>query len=362
MIRMLQIRYYYFLLYLNFIVCMIEFTPKLIYSGRYTSSLCSLLVALLLTGLMIVFFEKLMSRFSGQSIAQIMSGSIARLVQKSLFFCYFVLSYGSGLIFLISYTQIIHKFICPDISSGLLFGVFLVLLVFASLIESRSVLYMLEIAVLFQIPFIIIMILLFLLDSNIHFDFLLEAATYIRHWPSYEMIAAGAFLFNGYMSRLVFNEHLVNSKPMKPFIILFTAGLLLLLSYYFIPIGYLGLKGIDSDMDVWFTTTNSMRLPYFFIERFLVIFLMVQLGISLMFVMVCWHSSLQFLRQANLFKGGKQKWIWVSLLLAASCALRPYMDVSTVRNSFGWLLNVKLIFDIVMIAAIAWCARKRKAL
>ncbi|MCM3628374.1 hypothetical protein M3194_13460 [Paenibacillus glycanilyticus] len=358
---MLQIRYYYFLLYLNFIVCMIEFTPKLIYSGRYTGSLSSLMLALFVTCLMIILFERQMNRFSGQSIAQIMSGTLARFVQKSLFLCYFVLTYGAGLIFLISYTQIIHRFICPDMSSGLLFAVFLVLVLFASLLASKSILFMLEIIVIFQIPFMMIMILLFLLDSNIQVDFLLEAATYIRHWPAYQMIAAGAFLFNGYMSRLVFNEHLVSSKPKKQLPVVFIIGLLLLLAYYFIPIGYLGLAGIDSDNDVWFTATNSMRLPHFFIERYLVVFLMIQLGVSLMFVIVCCHSSLQFLKQANLLNGGKIKWIWVSLLLVLSCALWPYMGESAIRNSFfSWFLNVKLVFDILMVLAVLCCARRIK--
>ncbi|NIK22681.1 hypothetical protein [Paenibacillus lupini] len=220
---------------------------------------------------------------------------------------------------------------------------------------------MLEIIVLFQIPVIVIMILLFLLDANIQVDFLVEASSYLLHWPSYQMIAAGAFLFSGYMNRLVFNEHLESSKPMKLLTIVFTVGLLLLLAYYFIPIGYFGLAGIGNDNDIWFTTTNSIRLPHFFIERFLVIFLIMQLGVSLMFVIICWHTSLQFLKQANLFNGGKLKWFWVSFLLVMSFVLWLYMNDSTVRNSLSWLLNIKLLFDIVLVFTIVRCARKRKA-
>jgi hypothetical protein len=359
--RMLRSRYYYFLMYLNFIVCMIEFTPKIIYSERYTSSLSSLIVALLITSLLVIVFESQMNRFPGQPIAQIMTGALSQGFQKVLFLCNLLLSYWVGLIFLTTITQIVHKFISPDLSTGLLFGVFLMLVVFSSVLDSKSILFMLEIVVLFLIPFSVILILIFALDPNVRFDFILEAASYIRNWPSYQMVAAGTFLFNGYTNRLVFNEHLVRINSKKQHVVVFAIGLILLLAYYFIPIGYLGLAGIGYDDDVWVTTTNSMELPYFLIDRFFIVFLMISIGVSLMFVIICWHSSLQFLKLANLLDGGKHKWILISLFLFVSLLFWQFLDETAIRNSFSWFLNIKLAFDFAMIGVIVWCAHRKAA-
>ncbi|WP_236587619.1 hypothetical protein [Tumebacillus amylolyticus] len=356
---MLSSRYYYFLMYLNFIVCIIEFTPKLIYSERYSSSLPSLLVALLITSVMVIVFESRMNRFPGATIAQIMTGACSKSLQKALFLCNLLLSYWVGLIFLVSFAQIAHKFISPDLSTGLLFGVFLVLVVFSSLLDSKSILFMVEIVVLFQIPFSVIVFLIFAFDPDIRFDFILEAASYIRNWPSYQMIAAGTFLFNGYTTRFVFHEHLVQSNPKKRHVFVVATGLLLLLAYYLIPVGYLGLAGIGHDGDVWFTTTYSMKLTYFFIERFLVVFLMMQIGVSLMFVIVCWHSSLKFLTLANLMNGGKQKWISISAFFFGSVLFWVFLDETAIRNSFRWFLNIKLPFEFAMMGVLVWCARRK---
>lgn len=358
---MLHSRYYYFLMYLNFIVCMIEFTPRLIYSGRYTSSLSSLLVALLITSVMVIVFERQMNRFAGVPITQIMSGVISRGVQKVLFLCNLLFSYWVGLIFLATIAQIAHKFISPDLSTGLLFGVFLFLVVSISLLDSKSILFMLGVVVLFLIPFSVIMVLIFASDPNVRFDFIVEAASHVRHWPSYPMVAAGAFLFNGYTNRLIFNEHLQRSHPKKQHIVVVAIGLLLLLTYYFIPIGYLGLDGLGSDDDVWATTTNSMELPYFLIDRFLIVFLMISISTSLMFVIICWHSSLQFLKLANLLDGGKHKWLSISLLLFVSFFLWLFLDETAIRNSFHWYLNIKLAFDCAMLGVLVWCTRRKTA-
>src|SRR5262249_46918112 len=126
--------------------------------------------------------------------------------------------------------------------------------------------------------------------------------------------------------------------------------------------GYLGLGGITDDDDVWFTTMNSMKLPYFFIERFIVVFLMMQIGVSLMFVIICWHSTLQFLKFAKLLDGGKHKcWLSLSLLLAVSYVLWQSLDSSAFRHSFSLFLGINLAFNLAMIGVIAWCAQRRKA-
>ncbi|SEO01613.1 hypothetical protein [Paenibacillus sp. OV219] len=358
---MLQSRYYYFLMYLNFIVSMIEFTPTLIYAGRYKSSLISLLAALLLAGIMILVFEMQLNRFQGQSISKIMKGAITPILQKLLFVCSLILSYWIGFIYLISFAQIAHKYISPELSAGSLFMVFLLLAGFSSLMDSKSTLFMLEIVVVFSIPVLAILILVFTLDPNIRIDFILEAATYIRSWPSYPMLAAGAFLFNGYMARIVFNEHLKRSKPKKWHLVVVSIGLLLILAYYFIPIGYLGLGGIKGDDNVWFTTMNSMKLPYFFIERFIVVFLMMQIGVSLMFVIICWHSSLQFLKFAFQMDGGKHQWISFTLLLVVSYMLWKFIDAAAIRHSISLFLNINLAFDLAMIGVLVWCAQRGKA-
>ncbi|WP_164545599.1 hypothetical protein [Paenibacillus albus] len=358
---MLQSRYYYYLMYLNFIVSMIEFTPSLIYAGRYKSSFISLLAALLLAGIMSLVFETQLNRFQGQSISKIMKGAITPVMQKLLFLCSLLLSYWIGLIYLISFAHIAHKYISPDISAGSLFGVFLLLAAFSSLLDSKSTLFMLELVALFSIPVLLVLILVFALDPNIRIDFILEAATYVRNWPSYPMLAAGVFLFNGYMARIVFNEHLKSSKPKKWHLVVMTIGLLLVVAYYFIPIGYLGLGGIKGDDNVWFTTMNSMKLPYFFIERFIVVFLMMQIGVSLMFVIVCWHSSLQFLKFALLMDGEKHKWLLFALLLVVSYMLWKLMDSAAIRHSISLFLNIHLGFDLVMVGVLVWCALRGKA-
>lgn len=78
------------------------------------------------------------------------------------------------------------------------------------------------------------------------------------------------------------------------FIVLISIGTLF--TTYFIPIGFNGFEGINELVYPWISTTDSIRMDYFIIERVLFMFLLFYLGIAFLSILIHWHAAVEFLK------------------------------------------------------------------
>jgi spore germination protein KB len=351
-------RYYFYLLYLNATVNFVGLIPQILYKNRLGGSVSGLLLSTLVSMLFMVIFHRQMNKFPGKNISQIMYGIFPEWFRKMFLMYYLFLWYCSGLFFLVSLTKISRTFMDPNMSSLLIFILFLILVVYSATLQSESILLMLEIVVLMEVPFHLLVIGRFSTDQLLNTDFMIEAMTYILHYPNFDSLAAASFIFAGYTNILLFNEQ-IRPIQKKHVIVAGTIGVFVLFTTYFIPIGYSGLQGIGKEVFVWLTTADSMHFEYLFVQRMTYILLLVYIGISLMFIILSWHSSLQCLNMMIFKNGGTAKWVAISFFVVVAFFVHQYTDEINLLRFFIWLLNIRFVSDIVLIIILLRSVKSR---
>lgn len=351
-------RFYLYLMYINAWVSAMGFIPQILYKNRFGGSISSIILATLTGMLLIVLFQRQMNKFPGQNISQIMKGIFPEWFRKLFLIFNLILMYCNGVYFLVSMTQLVKTYVIPNMSYVWIFIIFLALIVFSSMLQSDSILFMLEFVVMLPIPVYLFIIGKFLTDDLVISDSILEAMTYILHWPNYSSLAAATCIFTGYTPLLIFNKQ-IRPIPKKHLIIAGVFGFFVLFTCYLIPIGYLGLHGVGKEVFVWLTTTDSMRFENFLVDRTIFILLFFHIGISLMFVILCWHSSLQFLKMIKIKNGENIKWIAIFFFLVAASFAQYSIDETSILRFFTWFLNLRLASDITLML-ILWRAAKNR--
>lgn len=117
------------------------------------------------------------------------------------------------------------------------------------------------------------------------------------------------FLFLGVANLFIFNRYFTKKQTFgwkQISLITFIAGATLFTTY-FIPIGFNGFEDINQLVYPWISTTDSLKMDFFVIERVLFIFLLFYLGIAFISILIHWHASMEFLRFIFKFENIKFK-------------------------------------------------------
>jgi hypothetical protein len=353
---MLGQRYYVYLFYINALVNITAFIPQILYKNRFNGSLISLVLSTLIGTFLIFLFQTQIKKFPRQNIAQIMDRLFPKWFQKTFLFFNFTLQIFGGILFLISNTQIVNQFINPN--SMIIFYIFLLLIVFLIMNQTNSILYMLEIIVLFAAPFYLFIMLRFFTDDLVMVDFIKQSWTYLMHLPKMNSVASGLFVFTGFTNFFIYGEHIL-SIGKKQLLIALGIIYFILFSSYFVPIGYFGLNGVGKESYVWVTTVDSMRFDYFFLERMVSIFILVQIGITLMYIILSFHSSLQYLQLMTKNVGGRSKWVGIFVVVISAIITQHLTDEFRLLKLFNYFFISRIILDLFLMFILLLASKKQ---
>ena len=139
-------------------------------------------------------------------------------------------------------------------------------------------------------------------------DFVKEATLYINQTPNINAFSACFFLFLGVSNLFIFNRFFTQKQnySWKQMAYIAVIATITLFTTYFIPIGFNGLNDIQNLVYPWISTSDSLRMKFFLVERVLYIFLLFYLAIAFLSILVHWYVSFEFLK--FVFNLEKIKW------------------------------------------------------
>lgn len=262
-----------------------------------------------ISGVLITFITvKFFNNFPGQDLIELLKTRTTKWFSIPVLL-YFALNwYIAGLITLVTFTFILIRFLSPETSIFMFVLSFLFVISYGILAKTKSVLYMIELTVIVFSPFVFLLIVKSYVNDVFNMDYVKVALMHVNEWPSYSAYTASTYLYIGIVNLVVFNRYLTEKIRfgVKQIIIIGIAGVFILLTTYFVPIGIAGFDEIDRLIYPWISTSDSIRMRFGIVERLLFIFLLIFLAIAVLSIVIHWHVSLKFF--STVFPLRKMKW------------------------------------------------------
>ncbi|MDF2788413.1 MAG: GerAB/ArcD/ProY family transporter [Neobacillus sp.] len=298
-------RYFLYLVILNMLTNVIIFVPKYLIQYRFDGLILSMLLAIVI-GIGLMYLDTIVyARFPGQGLPEILELGLNKPLKIFVLVGFSFFWFIAGLISLLGYIDILHRIINPELSKVWLLVAFLVVLGFVIQLPTQKVMYLLEIILLLNVPFIGFVFIKAVTSDYLNWDSIFEVGTHAATVPKLNPVAVASYVFSGYANIIVFNRLFKEKIKSINFVIIFFVSLLTLFTSVFVPIGMHGSDGVQEYIYPWIMTADSLRLPYSPVERVVFLFLMLYINITLISVSVHWHVAFELLK--GVYKSKKSK-------------------------------------------------------
>ena len=298
-------RYFLYLVILNMLTNVIIFVPKYLIQYRFDGLILSMLLAIVI-GIGLMYLDTIVyARFPGQGLPEILDLGLNKPLKIFVLVGFSFFWFIAGLISLLGYIDILHRIINPELSKVWLLVAFLVVLGFVIQLPTQKVMYLLEIILLLNVPFIGFVFIKAVTSDYLNWDSIFEVGTHAATVPKLNPVAVASYVFSGYANIIVFNRLFKEKIKSINFVIIFFVSLLTLFTSVFVPIGMHGSDGVQEYIYPWIMTADSLRLPYSPVERVVFLFLMLYINITLISVSVHWHVAFELMK--GVYKSKKSK-------------------------------------------------------
>ncbi|QJC52982.1 GerAB/ArcD/ProY family transporter [Paenibacillus albicereus] len=313
-------RYFYYSFIMVAMLNLMLFVPSVLLQERMTGAVSSLLVAILLGTLTAYAATSALARFPGLGVPEILRLYLPEWIVKpllALFACGFF--FASSLA-LVGYTLLLNRVLTPDLPAWNLLLVLGVICIYGSTRSSMTLLFLMEMTMVLALPVILFILFKGIRSPDVAWNAIYTVAQYVTVRPTLTSVAAGTFIFTGYINLAIFNRLHPPNFRLKGRWLIPILGSGILLTTFFLPIGYHGTMAVDRYMYVWTQTADSMTMSFGFIERVLFLFLLVYLALTLLYTSIGWHQSIELLRsmrkdikiEVDHTKTPKSSW-WISI-------------------------------------------------
>ncbi|OXM15311.1 GerAB/ArcD/ProY family transporter [Paenibacillus herberti] len=319
-------RYFYYSFVMVAMLNLMLFVPSVLLSERTTGAVSSMLVAIVVGTLTAYAATSALARYPGRGVPEILRLRLPEWIVKMILAIYAFMFFFASSFALIAFTILLNRVLTPDLPVWNLMLILGVLCIYGSTRSSMTLLFMMEITILLLTPLVLFVLFKGFRSPDVAWNAIYAVARYVNVPPTLSSIAAGTFIFTGYTNMAIFNRLNPPNFRLKGrwLIPLFGSGILL--TTFFLPIGYHGTMAVDRYTYVWAQTADSMTMSFGFIERVLFLFLLVYLGLTLLYTSVGWHQSIEFLRsmsksyrfEVDFSKTPKANW-WISCVFFGIC-------------------------------------------
>ena len=293
-------RFVYFLLISNMIANLIAASPRIFFAKSEEGAIVTMIIALFfgvfINWALITSFKA----FPGKSLPQILSLYLSKWISVPALFFLGVIWYVSGLQTLITYIDILLRFLTPEMSVYLVIAMFIPVITFGVIMQSRNILFTLELVFVLSLPAAIYYIVKLYFAEQVSWDHVAVAMTFIDNPPNYTVFSTTTYLFIGAFDIIIFNSFLKKKMTfgIKQALIVFFLGAFALFTTYFIPIGVLGFDQVEGILYPWILTSDSIRMKFGVIERVIFIFLLLFLAIAFLNITIHWHVACKLFQSA----------------------------------------------------------------
>lgn len=355
-------RYFLYLVLLNMMVNVIIFVPKILIQYRYEGAVMAIIIAIPLGLMLNYFYCTAINKFPGQGLPEILSGGKHQWFKIIHLGSIQILWFSAGLITLIGFTDIIQRFINPEMPNVILILIYLAAIFLIIQMPTQRVMYLLEIILILNTPLLSFIIFKALVNDYITWDSILEVGTYLFERPNLKSIAAATYCFSGYTNLIIFNRVIKGKLKIWNFAAVLLLSIFNLFTTFFIPIGFFGSDGAQEYLYPWISTSDSLRLVHSPIERVIFLFLMYYMSITLISISVNWHVSYELIKGTFKEKINK-KMNWLILAIFSSCAIAGGIFLNTVlliKITVYWMI-IRLSAEILLVGVFFIWARRRTA-
>ncbi|MBM7652987.1 GerAB/ArcD/ProY family transporter [Neobacillus cucumis] len=353
-------RYYLYLVFLNMIINVIIFIPKVLIEYRFEGAVMGVILAIPVGIVLSYLYSISINRFSEQGLPEILSNTKKRWLKTIHLSSVQLLWFSAGLITLIGFIDILARFVNPEMPKLLLLSIYLGAIFLIIQMPTERVMYLLEIVLFLNIPLIGFIIFKAYTNEYLNWDSILEVGTHMFQWPSLKAFAAATYCFSGYGNLIIFNRVIKGKLKVWNFMILAVLGTLNLFTAFFIPIGFHGSDGAQEYLYPWISTADSLRLVYSPIERVIFLFLMFYMSISLISISIHWHVSLELLK-GTFKKPDNKKNVWMILSCFTGFSIVGIIYLNTIlllKLVIYWFI-IRIVFEILVVFIFfIWVRRK----
>ncbi|MNQ89972.1 Spore germination protein [compost metagenome] len=344
----------------------ILFVPGILIHDRFRGALSAMLLSLPIGYLLAHFFTKVMSRFPGQGLPEIFKSVLPKWIRIPYTVFLAAMWFATGSMVLVTYSRILQRFVSPDFNLFVLIAFIGIVCAWTSSNNSKTVLYITEIVLLLNLPFLAI-ILFKAISGHMNWDAIKLMRHYVLAPPSWPALAAATYLFTGYINWSIFNrDFTINMKKQRLWLIPIV-GLLTLSTSFFIPIGYHGTLGVENFIYIWVSTADSMRLEFGFIERVLYIFLLLYFSITMLFISITWHVGSELFKSVltrnldPLMQRYPQRSLLIISLIPfvmAEATARIFNEKQYLILASTWF-QLRLPVEIMLVITVCYLGRRR---
>lgn len=302
-------RFLFYLIIINMLTNMVSITPRILIAGSYSGTILSLVLALIFGITLTYFLIILFSRFPGQGLPEILQAHSPKWVATPVLLFMAVTWYIAGLFTLIIYTFIIIRFLTPEMSIYTVVLTFVIVVSYGVFMTTKNILYMSEIIFILVVPFILFVQLKGYSDPTLNWDYIRVALMQVNHLPDYGAFTSSLFIVVGTANLVIFNRFFAKLKKptAKGMVILTVICTFVLATTYLLPIGFGGFDSLENSLFPWIMTSDSMHMKYGVIERIVFIFIGAFLALSVVSMVINWHTSIQLFSSVFYFKRFKWK-------------------------------------------------------
>lgn len=290
-------RLIYYLIFINMFSNIATIVPRVLLANSKDGALVSmglgLIAGLVLTYVIIRFFNK----YPGKDFPELMKCYTSKWFHLPTLFIFAIMWYLAGLITIGTYSFILLTFLTPEMALATTILPFLIVLSFGIIIKTKNVLNAMEIVTILFLPIGFFVFLKSYMSKQLNWDLIKLAVMNANDMPNLSSFSASLFLFMGVINITIFNRYFLKKQiiGIKQLTIIGLMGCFVLITTYFLPIGFGGFDEIDKLLYPWISTTDSVRMRFGIIERLVFVFLVFFLSISFVSVLIHWHVSVQFL-------------------------------------------------------------------
>ncbi len=361
-------RYFFYLVFVNMIANVVSSVPKILIGQRMNGAIISMVVSYFLGLAFCYICARFFNLFPGQGLPDLTRKYLPRWLSSTLVLVFASTWYIAGLITLVTFTFLLNRFLTPDMPLLWITFTFLLFLTYGILMNSRSVLYSIEFVLLCCIPIIVFITLKAYTSPELKWDFIKESFMHINHFPSFTGISASSYLLLGGFNLIIFNRLFKRKQRInwKNMLIIGFFGGASLVTTYFIPIGMLGFAGVGDIVYPWITTSDTLHLEFFVIERVVYIFLLLYLAISFLSVLIHWHVTLELLKSVIFFNKFKWKkynltpYLFIFVFWLCALVTITHLTEYELTTYTSYFLNYLLCSFVVMFSLFFYIKRRAK--
>ncbi|MCZ8517072.1 hypothetical protein O9H85_32930 [Paenibacillus filicis] len=361
----MKTHYFFYLVLMDMLINIMVYVPDILFEDRFNGAIMSMLLTIPLSTTLAYLLSIGLMKFPGMGLPEIFKLTFPVWIRTPVLI-YLGINWSIGVwIALTNFAILAKRYINPDLSLVAVLLFFLAVVGWGAVQNSRTVLYVTEIITLLNVPLIFFIMIKAFTSSYMRWKEIFSMGAFAFNWPTWSSLSAATYLFNGYIEMVILHREFEGKFTTKYHWIIPIMGLLSFITTFAVPIGFHGLMAVGDYPYPWVVTADSMRFKLGFVERVVFVFLLLYIGISIMYGIVAWHNSIELLKGAfeKTIKGQWQRyfpWILLALLAIPPCYAVELIDQPKLLQFSRLWLNSRLAGEIALVLTVYLLGRWRK--